>query len=208
MAQVVAPLMSLGASGTIGKSITFFTWKGRASVRTRVIPHNPQSALQVSVRQMMKFLAQAWASIGSTPQGTWDDLAEAAQISPFNAYQGRNMSRWREFQAPSQSYPAAETGTPPVATLDSATGGPSYIDVAMTITTLNDVWGVILFRSPTGDFTPSRANAIAVLPVTGTGALVYTDSGLAAGTYYYDAKFFTQEGLLGADEGEVNGTAT
>jgi hypothetical protein len=47
-----------------------------------------------------------------------------------------------------------------------------------------------------------------VIPVTGTGALVYTDSGLAAGTYYYDARAFSTEGLLDAEEGEVNGTAT
>jgi hypothetical protein len=82
------------------------------------------------------------------------------------------------------------------------------VDLNFAITTLNNVWGVIIFRSATGTFTPSRANAIAVIPVTATGALVYTDSGLDAGTYYYDAKFFTKEGVLGADEGEVSGAAT
>lgn len=208
MTKVLGPMFSLEASGTIGDIATFSKWKGRPYVRQRVIPANPQSALQVSTRAMLRFLAQAWASIGATPQGTWEDLAAAAQISPFNSFVGRNQSRYREFQAPSQSYPAAETGTQPVATLDSATGGPSYIDVEMTITTLNDVWGAMLFRSPTGTFTPSRANCIAIIPVDATGTLVYTDSGLDAGTYYYDAKFFTTEGALGADEGEVNGTAT
>jgi len=208
MVKVLGPMFSFEASGTIGKIATFSKWKGRPYVRQRVVPANPRSALQVATRAMMRFLSQAWTSVGSTPQGTWDDLAASAQISPFNSYVGRNQNRFREFQAPSQSYPAAETGTPPVATLDSATGGPSYIDVAFTITTLNDVWGVMIFRSPTGTFTPSRANLIAVIPVDDTGALVYTDSGLAAGTYYYDAKFFTEEGLLGDDEGEQSGTAT
>lgn len=208
MVKVSGPMMSFDASGKIAKTAVFAKWKGRNYVRKLVTPANPKSALQVSVRAMLKFLSQQWAGIGSTPQGTWDDLAAATQISPFNAYVSRNQSRWREFQAPSQSYPAAETGTPPVATLDSATGGPSYIDVAMTITTLNDVWGVILFRSPTGTFDTSRATAIAVLLVDSTGAMTYTDSGLAAGTYYYDARYFTSEGLLGAEEGEVSGTAT
>lgn len=200
--------MSLAASGTVAKTITFATWKGRAYARNRVVPANPKSALQVSVRTMMAFLAQNWAAIGSTPKASWDDRAAASSISPFNAYQGYNMSRWREFQPPAQTDPAPETGTEPVATLDSATGGPSYIDVAMTITTLNDVWGVLLFRSISGTFTPSRANCIKALLIDGTGAVVYTDSGLTAGTYYYDAKFFTKEGVLGADEGEVSGTAT
>lgn len=208
MVKVLGPMMSFEASGTIAKIATFSKWKGRPYVRQRVTPANPQSALQVSVRQMMKFLSQAWVGVGSTPQGTWEDLAAASQISPFNAFIGRNAARWREFQAPAQTYPAPETGTLPVATLDSATGGPSYIDLAFTITTLNDIWGAIIYRSTSGTFTPSRANAIAVIEIDGTGALTYTDSGLDAGTYYYDANFFTKEGVLGPDEGEVDGTAT
>ena len=208
MVKVNGPLMSMDASGSIAGAITFSRWKGRAYVRQRVVPANPKSVLQVSVRAMMKFLSQAWSDVGTTPQGSWDEIAGDQSISPFNAYIQENLGRWRQFQAPGQTYPTPETGTPPVATLDSAVGGPSYIDLTMTITTLNDTWGVILFRSPTGTFTTSRANAIAVIPVTGTGTLVYTDPGLTAGTYYYDARFFTTEGVLGAEEGEVNGTAT
>lgn len=208
MVKVLGPMFSFEASGTIGNIATFSKWKGRPYVRQRVIPSNPKSPLQVSTRAMMKFLSQAWIDVGGTPQASWDELAAAAQISPFNAFISRNQQRFREFQAPSQTYPAAETGTPPVATLDSAVGGPSYMDLTMTITTLNAVWGVMLFRSASGTFTPSRGKCIAVVPVDGTGTLVYTDSNLAAGTWYYDAKFFTAEGLLGADEGEVNGTAT
>jgi len=208
MVKLYAPLFSLGASGTIGKAVTFSNWKGIAYARQRVVPANPKSVLQVSVRAMMRFLSQAWTDIGSTPQGSWDAPAAATNVSPFNAYIKHNLQRWREFQPPSQTHPAPETGTEPVATLDSAVGGPSYIDLTFTITTLNDVWGVILFRSPTGSFTPSRANAIRVIPITGTGELVYTDSNLDAGDYYYDAKFFTKEGVLGDDEGEVDDTAT
>lgn len=208
MVKVLGPMFSFEASGTIGNIATFSKWKGRPYVRQRVIPTNPKSALQVSTRAIMRFLSQAWVGVGATPQGSWEELAAAAQVSPFNSYISKNAMRWREFQAPSQTYPAAETGTPPVATLDSAVGGPSYMDLTFTITTLNDVWGVAIFRSPTTTFNTSRANCIAVIPVDATGTLVYTDSGLAAGNYWYDARFFTTEGLLGAEEGEVNGTVT
>jgi len=208
MVKLNAPCLSLGASGSLAGSIVFSNWKGRAYARSLVVPSNPKSALQVSMRAMMKFLSQSWAGVGSTPQGTWDDLAAAGSYSAFNAFVSKNQMRWREFQAPSQSYPAAETGTAPVATLDSATGGERHIDLEFTITTLNDVWGVIIFRSDSGTFTPSLSNAIAVLEVDSTGTLVFTDSNLAAGTYYYDACFFSKEGKLEAEEGEVNGTAT
>ena len=208
MVKVNGPMLSLDASGTIANTATFSKWKGRNYVRQRVVPSNPKSVLQVAVRAMFKFLSQAWENVGATPQGTWDDRAAATNISPFNAFMARNMALWREFTAPSQTDPNPGTGTPPVATLDSAVGGESHIDLTFTITTLNDVWGVIIFRSPTGTFTPSLSNTIAVIPVSGTGTLVHTDSGLTAGTYYYDAKFITKEGVLGADEGEVSGAAT
>jgi len=70
------------------------------------------------------------------------------------------------------------------------------------------VWGVILFRSATTITTPALSQAIAVLPVTGTGTITYTDSGLTAGTYHYNAIFFTKEGKVGSAEGDVSGTCT
>jgi len=208
MVKTYGPCLSFDASGSIGKTITFGKWKGRNYARKLVVPANPKSALQVSSRAMMRFLSQAWTSVGSTPKGSWDDRAATTNISPFNAFVSANARRWREFQPPSQTDPAPETGDVPVLTLDSATGGESYIDVEFTVTTLNDLWGIILFRSPTGTFSTSRANAIRIIPVTDTGTLVYTDSGLDAGTYYYDARAFTTEGVLGDEEGEVDGTAT
>ncbi|MDD3530473.1 MAG: hypothetical protein PHS77_11405 [Gallionellaceae bacterium] len=208
MVKVNGPMLSFDASGTIAKTATFSKWKGRNYVRQRVIPANPKSDLQVSVRAALKFLAQAWAGVDSTPKGSWSDLADASQISNFNAYSRKNLQRWREFQAPSQTYPAAETGNQPVATLASAIGGAAHIDLTFTVTTLNDVWGVMIFRSPTGTFDTSRANCIAILEVDSTGTLTYTDSDLPAGTYYYDARFFTKEGALGDEQGEVSATAT
>lgn len=208
MVKLTAPCMSLGASGSIGGAMTFAAWKGRAYARQLVIPSNPQSALQVAMRAMLKFISQAWASVGTTPQGSWATRAAASNISGFNAFVSANQMRWREFQAPSQTDPAAETGTQPVATLDTAVGGVRHIDLTLTVTTANDVWGVMIFRSPTGTFATSLSNCVAILPVSGAGTIVWTDSNLVAGAYYYDARFFTKEGALGPEEGEVNGTAT
>ena len=201
-------MFSLDASGSLAGAIVYSKWKGRNYVRQLVRPTNPKSALQVAVRAMFKFLSQAWEYVGTTPRASWDDLAAAGIYSNFNAYMSRNQMRWREFSAPSQTYPAAETGTPPVAVLTSAVGGSRHADLTLTITTLNNVWGVMIFQSLTGTFTPSLAKCIAVIPIDGTGTVVYTVSNLTAGDYYFDAKFFTKEGLLGADEGEVTCTVT
>jgi len=50
MAKLKAPLLSLGASGAIGKSIVFFNWKGLDVAREYVVPSNPQSTDQTTQR--------------------------------------------------------------------------------------------------------------------------------------------------------------
>jgi hypothetical protein len=63
MAKVTGPLMSLDASGTVGKTTTFSKWKGRNYVRLRVIPQNPQSADQVDTRGFLGVLAKACRAV-------------------------------------------------------------------------------------------------------------------------------------------------
>jgi len=46
MAKLKAPLMSLGASGALGKALVFFGWKGLNVVREYVVPANPKSTEQ------------------------------------------------------------------------------------------------------------------------------------------------------------------
>jgi hypothetical protein len=208
MVKLSAPMMSLDASGSLANAITFSKWKGRNYARQLVRPANPKSALQVSMRAMMRFLSQSWAAIGATPKASWDALATAGNFSAFNAYIQANQRLWREFLPPSQTHPLPGTGSLPIAVLASATGGIHHIDLAINVTTLLQAWGVMIFRSPTGTFTPSLSNCIHVMAVTAAVNYVWTDTPLAAGTYYYDAKFFTTEGVLGPDEGEVTATAT
>ena len=206
MVKLAGPCFSMSASGKLGGVLVFSSWKGGPLARKLVTPANPKSALQVSVRAMLRFLSQDWVNVGSTPQGSWAPRAAAGNYSPFNGYISANMSRWREFQPPSQTDPAPETGTLPVATLDSATGGVHCMDVQYSVGTANDVWGMLLFRSPTAVFDTSISNLVRVLKVSGIGTFTYTDSGLEAGDYWYDARFFTTEGVLGPEEGEVTDT--
>lgn len=50
MAKLKAPLMSLGASGALGKALVFFPWKGLDVVREYVVPANPKSTGQTTQR--------------------------------------------------------------------------------------------------------------------------------------------------------------
>ncbi|MBA7669947.1 hypothetical protein ES703_78087 [subsurface metagenome] len=53
MAKLKAPLLSLGASGAIGKALVFFGWKGIDAVREYVIPSNPKTTAQNTQRGYM-----------------------------------------------------------------------------------------------------------------------------------------------------------
>ena len=46
MAKVTGPLMSMSASGTVGKAIVFSIWKGNAYVRRWLKPANPETESQ------------------------------------------------------------------------------------------------------------------------------------------------------------------
>ena len=73
MAKLKAPLMSLGASGQLGKALVFFGWKGLDVVREYVVPANPKSNLQIAHRA---HLTAAVAAIHD---------AEAHAIDPLSA---------------------------------------------------------------------------------------------------------------------------
>jgi len=68
VAKLKAPLLSLGASGAIGKSLVYFGWKGLDVVREYVIPANPKTSAQTTQRgylaQAVEAIhgAQAWAA--------------------------------------------------------------------------------------------------------------------------------------------------
>jgi len=208
MARTYGPLFSMDASGTIGNAITFSKWKGRNYVRNRVIPHNPKSAGQTAIRAMFGFLAQAWAAILTADKATWDDEAGYDAISDFNAYQRKNQKRYRDFKAPSQANPAAEVGTPSVTPTPSAAAGERSITVTQTVTTANDGWAIAFFRSPTGAFNASWDNLVAVKPISGTDDVLFIDSPLEVGTYYYSTRSITVDGVWGTETAECTAEIT
>ena len=196
MVKVNAPAMSLDASGSLGGAIVFSKWKGRNYVRTLVRPSNPRSVLQVAVRAMMRFLSQKWAAVAGNEQATWDDLANASSISPFNAYVGFNLTNWRQHLAPSMVTPAVRDGTLATVTSFDATGGFHQAVLALVASVGGTNWGAILHRTPTDVAPETLATVIGVMGVNEAGTFTFTDVGLTAGTYYYWYHLFTSHGML------------
>jgi len=209
MATVKGPLFSLDASGTVGDAVVFSKWKGRNYVRTHALPANPKSAGQLSVRAMMKFLSQFWATLSATDQATWEARAEVTNVSPFNAYVKANMARWGTYGFPSQVDPAAETGTPGTILAPTATAGSRSILIAVPISVLADNWGVAIHRSTTTGFTPSRTTVVQVIPAGSVATFNWLDTPLTVGTaQYYRFESLTDDGVSLILAGEQTATPT
>lgn len=209
MATVKGPLFSLGASGTIGGSIVYSGWKGRAYVRRHAIPANPKSVSQYSVRAMMRFLSQYWTNLSASEKADWATRAAVTNISPFNAYIAYSMDRWGREEYPTQQDPAAETGTPGTLTTETATAGVRSITVANTVSVLADNWGILLYRSVTTGFTPARNNMYRIMEAVSAAAFTFLDTAVDVGTpYYYRGRAITDDGVAGALWAEITATPT
>lgn len=208
MVRLYGPLMSLDASGTIADAVTFSKWKGRNYARQRVIPANPNSVSQQSVRAMMKFVSQAWAALTTGNKATWQVRADQTTISTFNAYVATNLNRWRSFKLPSKADPADESGVAPAAPTTTVTAGVRELQLSIADGAQLPDWLWMIFRSVTTGFTPSFSNLVAVIIKTATPT-IYIDAGLPSGiAQFYRVAGGMATGKWGTLEAQKTGTPT
>lgn len=79
MAKLKAPLMSLGASQQLGKSLVFFPWKGLDVVREYVVPANPRTSGQTTQRG---YLSNAVTRV-HTAQARATNPLDATDVSAY-----------------------------------------------------------------------------------------------------------------------------
>jgi len=89
MAIVKGPLMSLSASGQIAKTLVCSKWKGIKTMRSYVVPANPQSAGQTTQRGYFSAAVNAFRLflLGTGASDAWNRLAGIMSdpMSGFNA---------------------------------------------------------------------------------------------------------------------------
>lgn len=92
MAKITGPLLSMGASGQIGRSQVYSRWKGRPYVRQHVIPANPKSAEQSKTRGVFTFLNDLWRTAPADFQAPWTAFAQGKVLTNRNAFLGKNIA--------------------------------------------------------------------------------------------------------------------
>jgi len=95
MAKVLRPLQSGSASGQIGKAAVHFDWKGIHAVRTYVIPANPKTTAQISVRTKFRDCINDWHNLAmnALDKEAWRRFVESVKrpMTGMNAYVSERM---------------------------------------------------------------------------------------------------------------------
>ncbi len=89
-ARVFAPFLSIGARGTVAKTLTASVWKGREYMKQRFVPNNPKSPRQVARRTTMADGVSKWRHrsdlISAANKTLWASYGDKYQISGFNRF--------------------------------------------------------------------------------------------------------------------------
>jgi hypothetical protein len=91
MAKLTGALLSMGAAGTIGKTLTFAKWKGVAYARQRVIPANPKTTKQTNNRAIWSMIGAAWLYAPSAIQGAFNAFASGKSLTGRNKFFSDNQ---------------------------------------------------------------------------------------------------------------------
>lgn len=86
MAKVTGPLMSLTASGQLGKSIVFLKWRGIADVRKWIKPANPKTADQVTERNNFKEAVTKYHTLAGNDMLALRDMSKGKPYTGFNQW--------------------------------------------------------------------------------------------------------------------------
>jgi len=199
MVKLTGPALSTEAAGSLADQVTFSNWKGRAYLKFKSTPAQPNTPAQIAIRAAVAFTSTIWKHLPSDDTDTWRDLAAASNISPFNAMQAVNIARWRDENWPCTQLPTGRALLPQTFDGWTATPGPGHVKHLFTSNTHNEGRGFTIHRNDTMPISPEWHNLVKILPIVPwPGPFTWTDH-LPAGTYNYTAVCFAKDASIGTN---------
>ncbi len=199
MVKTRGPLISQAASGTLAKTLTFSTWKGKSYLRLPGKPTNNQQAPQLGMRAAMGFLSKSWESLTAEQRQTWSELVEPATTPAYNAYLAFNLARYADNLAVTQSFPP---GTGPynanIITF-AATGFFDHVRIKFRISANPNHWTAEIHRAENFGFEPLTSNAVGVIhPNDMTVDTFFEDHPPSKRVWFYRLHLGNTEGIAGS----------
>lgn len=96
MPKPTGPLLSMRASGQIGKTMVFSKWKGRAYVREYVEPSNPQTTEQTHTRDCFSWLQRVYKTAPALFVEPWARYTNGKVLTDRNAFTKFNLPVLRD----------------------------------------------------------------------------------------------------------------
>lgn len=127
MARLTFSPLIAGMSGKTADAVTA-SWKGRAYVRKRVIPANPNTAAQQTVRDSMGRLSPLWRSLESQIKAVQDDYAVNEALSGWNWFVRSNRVLEETYESGLITPPNTDIEAPASITLTDQGGGTCKVD--------------------------------------------------------------------------------
>ncbi len=142
MAKISGGLMSLNASGTIGKAVTFSGWKGTAYARAYTKPANPKSTAQTSTRSVFAFLHSVYKQGPQIFRDPWEASVKGQALTAWNAFTKANLTTLRPIVTliGMMFSNGAGGGTQPLTV--TVTPGAGQLSVACTVPTPPTGWTI------------------------------------------------------------------
>lgn len=134
MAKVTGPLLSFGARGSIGKAAVFASWRGVAYARQHVVPANPQSTNQTTIRTTFALLREMWKRAPSGLIAPWNAFASGRPFTGMNKFVGENV-RVLKYEVDMNNFiasPGSGGGIPPDMVVFNNTGGSGKANAVVT----------------------------------------------------------------------------
>ena len=145
MAKTQAPLFGFRARGQLGKTLVFSDWRGVSYARQRVIPANPSTEAQVSVRSVFAWLNDYWRLASSLAHEPWEAYARGRPFTGRNALISFNVPQLRDATDLFQFVASPGTmSAPPLSDL-VASSGPESGEIVATasVGSLAPGWSVV-----------------------------------------------------------------
>jgi len=196
MAKVKGPLLSLGATGQIAKSVVFSDWRGVKYAREHVVPANPRTTGQTLTRTTFQYADDQFKRMLTLAQAVWNAAALGKPFTARNAFI-KNYVRGLRGDLDMTNYvasPGVNGGLPLLSFSPVAGGAAGEIDFVAEIPPVPVDWThdaviytAFLDRAPNTQMTDfmeeyeSLAAAWAVGPPRESS---YTMTGLTAGADY------------------------
>ena len=145
MSKTTAPLLSFGASGQIGKTLVYGSWKGRSYARRYVIPSNPNSAAQQETRNTFSWLNNVYKFLPALAIEAWELYGNNSRFTARNGFIKRNLSDLRSESDLTNFIFSVSAGGGLAAATCTFTPGNDLVTVDATAPSLPTGWTVDRF---------------------------------------------------------------